>query len=72
MIMYISMLMHILSLSLPVQLFLIHRVNELSKSLVLTGLLGFLSLFSAVMAFGTTRLALAYEWPAAICNLGIA
>ncbi|PBK95204.1 hypothetical protein ARMGADRAFT_1077970 [Armillaria gallica] len=60
------------SLSLPVQLFLIRRVNELSKSLVLTGLLGFLSLFSAVMSFGTTRLALAYEWPAAICNLGIA
>ncbi|PBK73278.1 hypothetical protein ARMSODRAFT_626520 [Armillaria solidipes] len=60
------------SLSLPVQLFLIRRVNELSKSLVLTGLLGFLSLFSAIMSFGTTRLALAYEWPAAICNLGIA
>ncbi|SJL18755.1 uncharacterized protein ARMOST_22355 [Armillaria ostoyae] len=60
------------SLSLPVQLFLIRRVNELSKSLVLTGLLGFLSLFSAIMSFGTTRLALAYEWPVAICNLGIA
>ncbi|KAK0225288.1 hypothetical protein IW262DRAFT_1293736 [Armillaria fumosa] len=54
------------SLSLPVQLFLIRRVNELSKSLVLTGLLGLLSLFSAVMSFGTTRIALAYEWPAAI------
>ncbi|KAK0194815.1 hypothetical protein F5146DRAFT_259910 [Armillaria mellea] len=60
------------SLSLPVQFFLIRRVNELSKSLVLTGLLGSLSLFSAVMSFGTTRIALVYEWPAAICNLGIA
>lgn len=60
------------SLSLPVQLFLIRRVNELSESHVLTGLLGLLSLFSAVMSFGTTRIALAYEWPAAICNLGIA
>ncbi|KAK0475455.1 hypothetical protein IW261DRAFT_479915 [Armillaria novae-zelandiae] len=60
------------SLSLPVQLFLIRRVNKLSKSLVLTGLLGLLSLFSAVMSFGTTRIALTYGWPAAICNLGIA
>ncbi|KAK0213385.1 hypothetical protein DFS33DRAFT_1288735 [Desarmillaria ectypa] len=60
------------SVSLPVQLFLIRRVNELSKSPVLTGFLGFLSLFSAVTSFGTTRIALEYEWPAAICNLGIA
>ncbi|KAK0462405.1 uncharacterized protein EV420DRAFT_1185242 [Desarmillaria tabescens] len=60
------------SASLPVQLFLICRVNKLSKSPVLTGFLGFLSLFSALMSLGTKRIALEYEWPAAICNLGLA